>query len=121
MSNRTSELPNDQPAHAGKRSVSILRSLSALAKQPLTREDSPKIHQSVRASARQAKVRPESFRRIALRRPESAATNSPLRALRERCPDLTADGEPEEWLPGMMCRGGAGAAGAVAIRPPRAG
>ncbi|WP_324610228.1 cytochrome P450 [Streptomyces sp. WM6378] len=28
-----------------------------------------------------------------------------LRALLERCPDLTADGEPGEWLPGMLIRG----------------
>lgn len=66
-------VPWDKPAHAGTHSVSILRALSALAKQPLTREDSPKIHQSVRAIARNAKIRPESFRRIALRRPEVAA------------------------------------------------
>ncbi|MET7622373.1 hypothetical protein [Streptomyces sp. NPDC005408] len=66
-------VPWDKPAHAGIHSVSLLRALSALAKQPLTREDSPKIHQSVRAIARSAKIRPESFRRIALRRPEAAA------------------------------------------------
>ncbi|MET8538645.1 hypothetical protein ABZV67_45075 [Streptomyces sp. NPDC005065] len=66
-------VPWDQPADAGTHSVSILRALSALAKQPLTREDSPKIHQSVRSIARSAKIRPESFRRIALRRPETAA------------------------------------------------
>ncbi|MFD9635591.1 hypothetical protein [Streptomyces violascens] len=66
-------MPWDSPAHAGTHSVSLLRALSALAKQPLTREDSPKIHQSVRSIARNAKIRPESFRRIALRRPEAAA------------------------------------------------
>ncbi|MFI6688448.1 hypothetical protein [Streptomyces sp. NPDC050485] len=66
-------VPWDAPAEAGTHSVSILRALSALAEQPLTREDSPKIHQSVRAIARNAKIRPESFRRIALRRPETAA------------------------------------------------
>ncbi|WP_275466331.1 hypothetical protein [Streptomyces noursei] len=65
-------VPWDKPAHAGTHSVSLLRTLSALSRQPLTREDSPKIHQSVRANARNAKVRPESFRRIALRRPEAA-------------------------------------------------
>lgn len=66
-------VPWDKPAHAGTHSVSLLRTLSALSRQPLTREDSPKIHESVRAIARNAKVRPESFRRIALRRPEAAA------------------------------------------------
>ncbi|MET8977387.1 hypothetical protein ABZX85_17375 [Streptomyces sp. NPDC004539] len=66
-------VPWDSPAHAGTHSISILRALSALARQPLTREDSPKIHQSVRAIARNANIRPESFRRIALRRPEIAA------------------------------------------------
>lgn len=29
-----------------------------------------------------------------------------LRTLLERCPDLAADGEPGEWLPGMLIRGG---------------
>lgn len=66
-------VPWDSPAQAGVHSVSMLRALSALAKQPLTHEDSPKIHQSVRAIARSAKIRPESFRRITLRRPEAAA------------------------------------------------
>ncbi|MBT1189808.1 hypothetical protein HET69_38980 [Streptomyces sp. CJ_13] len=66
-------VPWDVPTQAGIHSVSLLRALSALAKQPLTREDSPKIHQSVRTVARSAKIRPESFRRIALRRPETAA------------------------------------------------
>ncbi|MGW0853709.1 cytochrome P450 family protein [Streptomyces sp. NPDC002690] len=28
-----------------------------------------------------------------------------LRTLLERCPDLAADGEPGEWLPGMLIRG----------------
>ncbi|MEE1931321.1 cytochrome P450 [Streptomyces sp. TRM 70351] len=28
-----------------------------------------------------------------------------LRALLERCPDLTANGEPGEWIPGMLLRG----------------
>lgn len=66
-------VPWDAPADAGTHGVSMLRALSALARQPLTREDSPKIHQSVRAVARSAKIRQESFRRIALRRPEAAA------------------------------------------------
>ena len=50
-----------------------MRALSALAKQPMTLEDSPKIHQSVRGVARRARIRPEKFRRITLRRPEAAA------------------------------------------------
>ncbi|MEV7839113.1 hypothetical protein [Streptomyces albidoflavus] len=66
-------VPWDKPADAGRHSVSMLRALSALAKQPLTHEDSPTIHQSVRAIARSARIRQESFRRIALRRPEAAA------------------------------------------------
>lgn len=66
-------VPWDKPAQPGTHSVSVLRVLSALAKQPLPREDSPKIHETVRSIARHAKIRPESFRRIALRRPETAS------------------------------------------------
>ncbi|MFF3460522.1 hypothetical protein ACFYXH_40865 [Streptomyces sp. NPDC002730] len=63
----------DSPAAHGTHNISLLRALSALAKQPLTNEDTPKIHQSVRGIARRARIRPESFRRIALRRPETAS------------------------------------------------
>ncbi|GAA3087029.1 hypothetical protein GCM10020000_87220 [Streptomyces olivoverticillatus] len=62
----------DAPATRGLHNVSLLRSMSALSRQPLTREDSPKIHQSVRGIARRSGLRPEQFRRISLRRPEAA-------------------------------------------------
>ncbi|MFJ8676797.1 hypothetical protein [Streptomyces sp. NPDC093589] len=76
----------DSPAERGMHNVSMLRALSALSKQPLAREDSPKIHQSVRGIARRSGIHPKQFRRISLRRPEIASFElAAARAVAEGC------------------------------------
>lgn len=66
-------MPWDNPeAPSGLHPISLLRSLSALSRQRLTREDSPKLHQSVRGLARSSGITQEQFRRIYLQRPEAA-------------------------------------------------